>query len=115
MPWKGDNIPGFVARVWDMSEPRSIPMVDLKAQYARIRGEVDAAIARVLENAPFIKGEDCALLREGVRGLLRRGPGLRRGQRDGRPHPRLAAYGVGPGDEVITVANTFIATGEAIL
>ena len=40
---------------------RPIPMVDLAAQYERIRGEVDEAIARVVHSAAFIKGEDCAL------------------------------------------------------
>lgn len=38
-----------------------VPMVDLKAQYEQIREEVDAATARVLAAAQFIKGEDCGL------------------------------------------------------
>ena len=98
-----------------MSEPRSIPMVDLKAQYARIRGDVDAAIARVLENAAFIKGEDCGLLDKEFAAYC--GAAAACGVANGTDALILAlrAYGVGPGDEVITVANTFIATGEAIL
>ena len=47
-----------------MVDSRDLPMVDLKAQYRRIRGDVDAAIARVLESAAFIKGEDCVRLEE---------------------------------------------------
>ena len=91
-------------------------MVDLKAQYARIRAEMDAAIARVVASAQFIGGEECAALRGGVR----RGtaaPPHACGVANGTDALTLAlrAYGVGPGDEVVTVANTFIATGEAIL
>ncbi|HEY8150021.1 MAG TPA: DegT/DnrJ/EryC1/StrS family aminotransferase, partial [Vicinamibacteria bacterium] len=44
-----------------MAERPAVPMVDLKAQYARIKADVDAAVARVIESAHFIKGEDCAL------------------------------------------------------
>ena len=70
----------------------------------------------MVESAQFIGGEECAALRAGVRRLLRRRPRLRRRQRHGRALIlALRAYGVGPGDEVVTVANTFIATGEAIL
>jgi dTDP-4-amino-4,6-dideoxygalactose transaminase len=94
---------------------RPIPMVDLAAQYERIRGEVDEAIARVLRSTAFIKGEDCALFESefaawcGVRAAC--------GVANGTDALTLClrAYGVGAGDEVVTVANTFIATGEAIL
>src|SRR6185295_10132053 len=90
-------------------------MVDLAAQYERIRGEVDEAIASVLRSTAFIKGEDCALFESefaawcGVRAAC--------GVANGTDALTLClrAYGVGPGDEVVTVANTFIATGEAIL
>jgi dTDP-4-amino-4,6-dideoxygalactose transaminase len=89
-------------------------MVDLKVQYARIRGEVDAAVRRVLESTHFIKGEDCGLFERefaawcGVKHAC--------GVANGTDALTIAlrAYGVGPGDDVLTVANTFIATGEAI-
>jgi dTDP-4-amino-4,6-dideoxygalactose transaminase len=92
-----------------------IPMVDLKAQYARIKLEVDSAIATVLESTQFIKGEECNRLEQefaaycGVRAAC--------GVANGTDALNLAlrAHGIGAGDEVITVANTFIATGEAIL
>jgi dTDP-4-amino-4,6-dideoxygalactose transaminase len=98
-----------------MDDMPSVPMVDLKAQLARIRPEVDAAVARVLDTTQFIHGEDCRLLEKEFAAFC------------GVPHAvavangtdalllALRAYGVGPGDEVVTVANTFIATGEAIL
>ncbi len=98
-----------------MADRRDVPMVDLKAQYDRIRGEVDAAMTRVLESVAFIKGEDCSLLENefaawcGARAAV--------GVANGTDALILClrAYGIGPGDEVVTVANTFIATGEAIL
>src|SRR5512134_1447391 len=93
----------------------NVPMVDLRAQYLRIQRDVDAALQRVIDSTAFIKGEDCALFEQdfaawcGVRHAV--------GVANGTDALTLAlkAYGVGPGDEVVTVANTFIATGEAIL
>jgi len=90
-------------------------MVDLKAQYDRIRDEVEAALARVLESAAFIGGQDCARFEEefaawcGVKAAC--------GVANGTDALTLSlrAHGIGPGDEVVTVANTFIATGEAIV
>jgi dTDP-4-amino-4,6-dideoxygalactose transaminase len=92
-----------------------IPMVDLPAQYQRIRPDVDAAIARVLEGARFIEGEECALLEREFAEFC--GVPHARGVANGTDALTLAlrAYGVAPGDEVVTVANTFVATAEAIL
>jgi dTDP-4-amino-4,6-dideoxygalactose transaminase len=98
-----------------MTENRGIPMVDLAAQYGRIRAEVDGAMARVLETTAFIKGEDCGLFEKEFAAYC--GAAHAVGVANGTDALILAlrAYGVGPGDEVVTVANTFIATGEAIL
>jgi len=98
-----------------MTDTRPVPMVDLRAQYERIRSEVDAAIARVLESTQFIKGEECSLLEQEFAAYC--GAAHACGVANGTDALILAlrAYGVGPGDEVVTVANTFIATGEAIL
>ena len=92
-----------------------IPMVDLKAQYARIRADVDAAMARVLETTAFIKGEDCGLFEKEFAAYC--GAAQACGVANGTDAliVALRAYGVGPGDDVVTVANTFVATGEAIL
>jgi len=90
-------------------------MVDLRAQYARIRAEVDAAVARVVESAHFIGGEDCAAFEKEFAAYC--GASHACGVANGTDALTVAlrAYGIGPGDEVVTVANTFIATGEAIL
>jgi dTDP-4-amino-4,6-dideoxygalactose transaminase len=90
-------------------------MVDLKAQYQRIRADVDAAMARVIDTTAFIKGEDCGRFETEFAKWC--GAAQAVGVANGTDALVLAlrAYGVGPGDEVVTVANTFIATGEAIL
>lgn len=92
-----------------------VPMVDLKAQYQRIRAEVDEAIARVVESAHFINGPDCRLFEQEFAAYC--GVSQAVGVANGTDALILAlrAYGIGSGHEVVTVANTFIATGEAIL
>jgi len=98
-----------------MEGMRPVPMVDLKAQLARIRPEVDAAVARVLESTQFILGDDCARLEEEFAAYCGASHAVALANGTDALVLALRAYGIGPGDEVVTVANTFIATGEAIL
>ncbi|MFI4943968.1 MAG: DegT/DnrJ/EryC1/StrS family aminotransferase [Burkholderiales bacterium] len=93
----------------------SVPIVDLRAQYHRIQPEVDAAIARVVASTQFIGGEECRLFEQEFAAYCgaRHAIGVANGT--DALTVALRAYGIGPGDEVVTVANTFIATGEAIL
>jgi len=92
-----------------------IPMVDLRAQYQRIQPDVDAAIRHVVETTQFVKGEDCTLFEQEFATWC--GAASACGVANGTDALALAlrAYGIGPGDEVVTVSNTFVATGEAIL
>ena len=91
-----------------------VPFVDLSAQYASVKDEVNRAIAGVLERTDFILGRDVEHFEAefatfcGVQHAV--------GVDSGTSALELAlrAYGVGPGDEVITAANTFIATALAI-
>jgi dTDP-4-amino-4,6-dideoxygalactose transaminase len=92
-----------------------VPLLDLRAQHAAIRGELDAAIARVLEHGRFVLGPevtefehefarhcgaaDCVGVANGTDALTL----------------ALRALGVGRGDEVIAPALTFIATIESIV
>jgi dTDP-4-amino-4,6-dideoxygalactose transaminase len=98
-----------------MTTTTSIPMVDLRAQYLRIQADVDAALARVVASTQFIGGEECRLFEQEFAAYC--GAAHAVGVANGTDALAIAlrAYGVGPGDEVVTVANTFIATGEAIL
>jgi dTDP-4-amino-4,6-dideoxygalactose transaminase len=96
-----------------MSDP-VIPLVDLKAQYQGIKAEVDAAVASVLEGGHFILGPEVeAFEREfsdycGTKHTI----GVNSGT--SALHLALLAAGVGPGDEVITAAFTFVATAAGI-
>jgi dTDP-4-amino-4,6-dideoxygalactose transaminase len=92
-----------------------IPFLDLKAQYTEIKPQVDAAVARVIESAQFVLGPEVAAFEErfaaycGVRHCVAVNSGT------SALHLALLAAGVGPGDEVITVSMTFVATTAAIL
>jgi dTDP-4-amino-4,6-dideoxygalactose transaminase len=90
-------------------------MVDLRAQYLRIQAAVDAGVARVVASTQFIGGEECRLFEAEFAAFC--GAAHAVGVANGTDALAIAlrAYGVGPGDDVVTVANTFIATGEAIL
>jgi dTDP-4-amino-4,6-dideoxygalactose transaminase len=95
-----------------MSQP--IPLVDLKAQYAAIQVDVDSAIRRVVENTSFIMGSEVSVFEKAFANLcaVKHCVGVSSGT--AALELTLRALGIGPGDEVITVAHTFIATAEAI-
>jgi dTDP-4-amino-4,6-dideoxygalactose transaminase len=92
----------------------TVPFVDLKMQYDSIKPEIDAAIAGVIEKTAFVGGavvkdfEDAFARYCGVDYCV----GLANGT--DALFLALRALEIGPGDEVITVANSFIATSEAI-
>ncbi|MEK7152823.1 MAG: DegT/DnrJ/EryC1/StrS family aminotransferase, partial [Patescibacteria group bacterium] len=92
-----------------------VPFVDLQAQYQAIKPEVDSAIQHVLDTSAYILGpaveqfekdfaaysgaQDCIAMNSGTAAIAL----------------LLQAHGIGPGDEVITVANSFFASAEAIV
>ncbi len=92
-----------------------IPFVDLQAQYKSIAPEVNAAIQGVLDRGDYVLGEQVHLFEEefaayiGVPHAVGVGTGL------DALELLLRAYDIGPGDEVITAANTYIATVLAIM
>src|SRR5258708_23410254 len=90
-------------------------MVDLKAQLDRIGPELQAAIGRVLASARFVGGAECDLFEQEFAAYC--GTTHACGVANGTDALTLAlrAYGVGPGDEVVAAASTFIGTGAAIL
>ena len=96
-----------------MEDP-AIPLVDLKAQHRSIKAELDAAIGSVLESGRFILGPEVqAFEREfGDYCGTRHAVGVNSGT--SALHLALLAAGVGPGDEVIAPAFTFVATVAAI-
>jgi dTDP-4-amino-4,6-dideoxygalactose transaminase len=92
----------------------NIPLVDLKAQYAAIRVAVDGAIQSVLDSTNFIMGPEVRAFEQAFAAWC--GVAQCAGVASGTAALDLVlrSLGVGPGDEVITVAHTFIATAEAI-
>ncbi|MEK6325021.1 MAG: DegT/DnrJ/EryC1/StrS family aminotransferase [Acidobacteriota bacterium] len=91
-----------------------IPFVDLKAQYLGIKDEVNEAIAGVLDKCQFILGEQVEAFEAEFAGYC--GAQYAMGLNSGTSalHLALLAAGIKPGDEVITVSYTFIATAAAI-
>src|SRR5689334_22235540 len=92
-----------------------IPFLDLKAQYQSIKPEILAAVERTLESSQFVLGEEVRAFEEEFADYCgaEYGVGLKNGP--SALHLALLAAGLGPGDEVITVAHTFVATIAAIL
>lgn len=91
-----------------------VPFLDLKAQYNVIHAEINAAIQEVLESSAFAGGPFVAKFEEQFAVFCGTKYAVGVGNGTDALWLVLLAYGVGPGDEVITVPNTFIATAEAI-
>ena len=97
-----------------VSDPIAVPAIDLKAQYHTIRGEIDDAIRRVVENQAFILGPEVTSFEAEVAAYceVAHGVGCASGS-DALLLP-LLALGIERGDEVITSPYTFFATAGSI-
>ena len=91
-----------------------IPFVDLKSQYLSIKTEIDAAIQGVLETCQFTLGPEVAAFEREFAAYCQAPHGIGVNTGTSALHLALLAAGVGPGDEVITVPFTFVATVSAI-
>src|SRR5215468_8653747 len=92
-----------------------IPFLDLKEQYQRIRPEIDAAIAEVVDSAYFVLGPQVAAFEERFAAYCDVNHCIAVNSGTSALHLALLAAGIGAGDEVITVSMTFVATAAAIL
>ena len=92
-----------------------IPLVDLKAQYESIKDEIDGAIREVVESCQFILGPKVEAFEADFAAYCQSRFALGVNSGSSALHLALMAAGVGPGDEVITVSYTFVATAAAIL
>jgi dTDP-4-amino-4,6-dideoxygalactose transaminase len=93
---------------------RMVPFFDLTRQYKRIKGEILSATQRVYEKGRFILGEEVSVFEKEFSRYcgVRYGVGVSSGT--DALYLALKAAGIGEGDEVITVANSFVATALAI-
>ena len=91
-----------------------VPFIDLKRQYKEIEGEILSATQRVYEKGRFILGEEVSAFEKEFSHYcgVRYGVGV--GSGTDALYLALKAAGIGEGDEVITVANSFVATALAI-
>ena len=98
----------------DAPQTMTVPLLDLKAQYATIKPDMDAAVHSVLDSARFIGGPEITALESEVAAYsgVRHGAGCASGT--DALLLALKALGVGPGDEVVTSAYSFFASASTI-
>jgi len=91
-----------------------IPFVDLRAQYASIKDDVNTAIQDVLQTCQFTLGTEVAAFEAEFAAYCQAKHGIGVNTGTSALHLALLAANIGPGDEVITVPFTFVATVSAI-
>jgi dTDP-4-amino-4,6-dideoxygalactose transaminase len=92
----------------------TIPFLDLQAQYRRIKNEIKAAVEQIFENCAFIGGQEVERFEESFAHYCQAAHCVSVANGTDALWLTLKAMDIGPGDEVILPANTFIATAEAI-
>lgn len=92
----------------------TIPLLDLKQQYAAIREEVQSALADVFESQKFILGPHLQALESEIAGYVGTRFAIGVGSGTDALFLTLHAFGIGPGDEVIVPAFSFFATAECV-
>ena len=91
-----------------------IPLFDMASELAPIRGEIDAAIRRVLDSGVFVGGPEVAAFEAELAAFADARHAIGTSSGTDALLAILMALGVGPGDEVVTTPFTFFATAGAI-
>lgn len=91
-----------------------VPFLDLKAHHNPLKEEIQAAISEVIDSSAFAGGPFVARFEEDFAAYCRTHFAVGVGNGTEAIWLALLAFGIGPGDEVITVPSTFMATAEAI-
>jgi len=91
-----------------------IPYLDLKAQYRSIKGEIDAALEKVLDSCQFVLGSEVAAFEQDFAKYCGTSECVGLNSGTSALHLALLAAGVGRGDEVVTVPFTFVASVAAV-
>lgn len=92
-----------------------VPFVNYPLQYKNIKKEIDSAFKRILEEGDLIYRQDLQKFEKIFAKLCQTKYGISTGSCTGALFISLQAMGVGPGDEVITVAHTYVATIDVIV
>lgn len=100
--------------IFQMGQYMQIPFLDLKKQYKAIKQEIDEAIADVIKKTAFVGGEHVKRFEEEFASFCGAEYCVGVGNGTDALFIALKALGIGDGNEVITSANSFIATAEAI-
>src|SRR6476646_9178300 len=95
-----------------MNEP--IAYLDLAAQMRPLRKEIDAVIAKTLDNCSFCLGPDVAQFEKDFAAYCGANHALGFNSGTSALHVAMLLLDIGPGDEVITTPYTFVATSWAI-
>jgi len=91
-----------------------VPYFDMKAQYEQLKGEIESKVAEVMGSGAFILGEELRLFEEEFAAYCNAKHAVGIASGTDALFLSLLALDIGPGDEVITTPNTFIATALAI-
>lgn len=91
-----------------------VPFLDLQAQYRSLKGEIDAAMQGVIDSTSFIGGEPVTRFEQAFGAWLGVPECIGCGNGTDSIEILLRAFGIGPGDEVIVPAHTWISTSEAV-
>lgn len=91
-----------------------VPFVDLKLQYKNIQQEIDAAIQGVISETAFISGKYASAFEDAFASYLGIKHVIACANGTDSLELLLKAYGIGPGDEVIVPANSWISTSECV-
>lgn len=91
-----------------------IPFLDLKTQYQSIQADIQTAVLASLDSTQYTLGREVACFEEEFAAYCGATFGVAVNSGTSALHLALLAAGVGPGDEVVTVACTFVATVAAI-
>jgi dTDP-4-amino-4,6-dideoxygalactose transaminase len=97
-----------------MSQGVSVPFYDHAAEYRSIKPEIDSAIDRVLNSGKYLPGKEVRAFEGEFAEYCGAKQAITTGSCYDAMFRALLAYGVGPGDEVITIANTDITSAAAI-
>ena len=91
-----------------------IPFVDLQSQHLSLKKELDKAISKTIASSSFLRGPEVHLFEENFSRISQSKHCISCANGTDALYIAMKALGLGPGDEVITVANSWISTSESI-